>query len=418
MAPKVIFFLLSSLAFFGCAAPELMIHFSDRVDSKKSRMEYRLEMVGSPERENPEICIKIHCREIVQTRITELYKSELYGKIVEGGVKFRDSVGGWENIESGSILTVELNEKKLAVREQDIGKYCINLLNFLGSSESLRESYLITFMMNSQFIDTLTLRSTLWLYGLAVLSDNSLLLESPDSNSQSIYRTKKGTRFLILGETGEFVKITDNRNVAFIHKALVQIEYSRNLPADKFLSLDSAPFNIVPVILSPLHNSGDLPLAVDCRWSVISGIDSFIVQIARDSRFETIINEYTVNTEKILLKNLEYRTRYFLRVRTLVNGANGDWSSVTSFTTIAAPVARYKIQSVIGTNPVVVTINFGAKQGAVKQKNTSLFGEINGKKELIAAGFISAVFDKSCQITINASDVKKRLIPGSFITLE
>lgn len=118
----------------------------------------------------------------------------------------------------------------------------------------------------------------------------------------------------------------------------------------------------MPEIISPLDNAAGMPVIVDCSWAVISGIDSFIVQIAGDNRFESIISEYTVNKEKIMLKNLEYRTRYFLRVRTLLNGSPSDWSSVSSFTTVAAPVAKYKIQSVIGTNPVVVTVNFGTKQ--------------------------------------------------------
>lgn len=142
-------------------------------------------MVGSPERENPEICITIHSREVVQTRITQLYKSELYGRIVEGSVEFRDSVGGWGNIVPGSILTVGCNGQKSAVREQGVGKYCINLLNFFDSSELLSESYQLNFMMNSQIVETLTLRSALWRYGLVVPTDDSLLLEFTDSTSQN-----------------------------------------------------------------------------------------------------------------------------------------------------------------------------------------------------------------------------------------
>jgi hypothetical protein len=93
-----------------------------------------------------------------------------------------------------------------------------------------------------------------------------------------------------------------------------------------------------PELISPFNGSEDLDLSPLFAWSPVTGAEGYQFQIATDFDFNSqVANEFTTDTEMILLNELNFSGFYFWRVRALNPEGNSSWSSVWWFSTTTNP---------------------------------------------------------------------------------
>ncbi|OAB59347.1 hypothetical protein AY599_17465 [Leptolyngbya valderiana BDU 20041] len=103
-----------------------------------------------------------------------------------------------------------------------------------------------------------------------------------------------------------------------------------------------APLATGPALSLPADGASDLDLQPSFTWDAIAGVDDYVIQIATDAGFTSLVFNTTVTaTSFVPGTELATGTEYFWRVA----GANlcgaGSWSSTRSFTTRLEPVASF-----------------------------------------------------------------------------
>ncbi|NGP78186.1 T9SS type A sorting domain-containing protein, partial [Balneolaceae bacterium YR4-1] len=89
----------------------------------------------------------------------------------------------------------------------------------------------------------------------------------------------------------------------------------------------------VPVPTSPADGASGISLTPSFSWEPVSGADYYILHANRLNPSEMVIEEQVSGTSFTPSKILDTETAYDWRVRAVVEGVEGDWSSICSFTT-------------------------------------------------------------------------------------
>jgi hypothetical protein len=93
----------------------------------------------------------------------------------------------------------------------------------------------------------------------------------------------------------------------------------------------------IPIQYEPADKLKVLPLdSLAIRWTGKGFYDSFQLQFSTDNTFGTILNDSTINSSFLFIKDLVNHTKYFWRVRSVLGLEESDWSPVWSFETTAA----------------------------------------------------------------------------------
>ncbi len=94
-----------------------------------------------------------------------------------------------------------------------------------------------------------------------------------------------------------------------------------------------------PFLLSPANLSTNIPLTPTLTWSVVSGATTYLIQIASNSGFTTIVDSITSPTSQRIVPagKLNMSSTYYWRVRAYNSITFGPWSEVWSFSTAGLP---------------------------------------------------------------------------------
>jgi hypothetical protein len=97
----------------------------------------------------------------------------------------------------------------------------------------------------------------------------------------------------------------------------------------------SVLFNITetPMLTSPNNNDTGISLTPSFSWDAISNASSYDIEIATDLEFNSIIATQNITTNSYTAASLNQSTTYYWRVKAKNSCGEGDFSSVSSFTT-------------------------------------------------------------------------------------
>ncbi|MDB9801317.1 M36 family metallopeptidase, partial [Flavobacteriaceae bacterium] len=119
----------------------------------------------------------------------------------------------------------------------------------------------------------------------------------------------------------------------------VTIQYAINdfctgLPGsltDTIQVTDQAPE--ISTLTSPINNDTDVSITPSFSWDAISNASSYDIEIATDVEFNSIIATQNITTNSYTAASLNQSTTYYWRVKANNSCGEGDFSSVSSFTT-------------------------------------------------------------------------------------
>ncbi len=100
-----------------------------------------------------------------------------------------------------------------------------------------------------------------------------------------------------------------------------------------------------PLLLAPAAGAVDQPLPVQVSWSPAPRGVEYRIQAARDSLFQSILFDQTLTATAAQIPGMDFRRRYFWRVRALNAGGSGPWSEIRSFTTVPEAPPACLLQS-------------------------------------------------------------------------
>ncbi len=93
-----------------------------------------------------------------------------------------------------------------------------------------------------------------------------------------------------------------------------------------------------PTLTSPIDGATNQPLALTVNWTTSICAQSYEVQVSTSSTFATtFFTQSGLTVGSASLTGLAFETVYFWRVRSILNGVPGAWSSARSFSTIPPP---------------------------------------------------------------------------------
>jgi mannan endo-1,4-beta-mannosidase len=101
-------------------------------------------------------------------------------------------------------------------------------------------------------------------------------------------------------------------------------------------SSDSLHEDDIPqvIIESPEDGEKNILVNTELVWEKVDEATEYEVQISDDSTFTNLIIDQYVESNTIVLNQLEFNTIYYWRVRALVNETRGPWSEIFYFTTV------------------------------------------------------------------------------------
>jgi len=105
-----------------------------------------------------------------------------------------------------------------------------------------------------------------------------------------------------------------------------------------FTTIAAPPVIPGDVTLSePADGTTDIGLSPEFSWSETADASSYQIQLANDSDFNSIVSDSAgiTATSFQVANNLEYESGYYWRVRGVNDDAEGAWSDVWNFTTLA-----------------------------------------------------------------------------------
>lgn len=117
----------------------------------------------------------------------------------------------------------------------------------------------------------------------------------------------------------------------------------------------------IPAILSPVHQTQNLPRALRLLWSPASRATSYDVQVATDAAFETLVAAQESVTETFFdLTGLQLATTYFWRVRGRNEGGVSTWATTFSFATArgSIPTTPTLLEPADGTQIQGTSVDF------------------------------------------------------------
>jgi len=107
---------------------------------------------------------------------------------------------------------------------------------------------------------------------------------------------------------------------------------------NNYLGLWSDPWEFTTglgkvILNSPTNNSKNQSLDMTFTWNPVTGADSYLFILAKDTTFTDIIKQADTNDVQIDVQSLDYFTTYYFHVKAKYNKGEGDWSDTWSFTT-------------------------------------------------------------------------------------
>ncbi|WP_237274855.1 fibronectin type III domain-containing protein [Tenacibaculum ovolyticum] len=90
---------------------------------------------------------------------------------------------------------------------------------------------------------------------------------------------------------------------------------------------------IKPVLNTPVNNTTNVDTTVSLNWNSDNNIDTYTLEIATDSGFNTILNTVTTDKSDYTLNPLNLNTTYFWRVKGENTCNESQYSNIFSFTT-------------------------------------------------------------------------------------
>jgi hypothetical protein len=88
-----------------------------------------------------------------------------------------------------------------------------------------------------------------------------------------------------------------------------------------------------PTLLSPTNNQTDIQKGQLFEWSVVSGIDAYIIQISQFSDFRLIFYEEELENSSVTINHLNSGQKFYWRVRTRKELQYSNWSGIKTFYT-------------------------------------------------------------------------------------
>ncbi len=92
-----------------------------------------------------------------------------------------------------------------------------------------------------------------------------------------------------------------------------------------------------PTLTSPANNARFTALPITLRWSEVSEITRYRVELARDAAFTDLVRDTTVSSTSIVLRGIDFVSQYWWRVSSVNDCGAGTPSSVRSFFLDRAP---------------------------------------------------------------------------------
>lgn len=92
-----------------------------------------------------------------------------------------------------------------------------------------------------------------------------------------------------------------------------------------------------PTLTSPANNARFTALPITLRWSEVSDITRFRVELSRDAAFTDLVRDTTVSNTSIVLRGIDFVSQYWWRVSSVNDCGAGAPSSVRSFFLDRAP---------------------------------------------------------------------------------
>ena len=120
----------------------------------------------------------------------------------------------------------------------------------------------------------------------------------------------------------------------------------------------------IPVLVSPVDNSTAQAVSLDLTWTATdpdNDVLTFKVTLRNDSNSEIKVYD-AIKEKKLTLTNLIYGTKYYWQVE-VSDGVNTSvLSTVSAFSTMAFPNARYLFVKTVNDNNVIFTADDAGKQ--------------------------------------------------------
>ncbi|MBI3260535.1 MAG: fibronectin type III domain-containing protein [Ignavibacteriae bacterium] len=89
-----------------------------------------------------------------------------------------------------------------------------------------------------------------------------------------------------------------------------------------------------PVLTAPKNGQQNLQKSINLAWTDVEGSTSFMIQIAKDSKFVDIVSDLKAVTGTSKIVELETDTKYYWRMRaSSTNNGTGNWSETWNFVT-------------------------------------------------------------------------------------
>ena len=121
-----------------------------------------------------------------------------------------------------------------------------------------------------------------------------------------------------------------------------------------------------PTLSSPANNAINQMLTLTLSWGVVSGADSYTLQVATTSDFSTsLVNAAGLTVTSQTVGPLDYNVAYFWRVNDTSAGGVGGWSAVRKFTTTPPfPTLSQPSNGALG-QPVTLSLSWTPVSGAL-----------------------------------------------------
>lgn len=92
-------------------------------------------------------------------------------------------------------------------------------------------------------------------------------------------------------------------------------------------------------LLTPEDESVDVTASPVYTWESIADAETYTLQVSKFDDFSKLENDFTeLRTTERIIRNYDFSTQYFWRVRAFNDGGAGEWSDVWTFTTMDEPI--------------------------------------------------------------------------------
>lgn len=149
---------------------------------------------------------------------------------------------------------------------------------------------------------------------------------------------------------------------------------TRNIVAN--LSITNTVNSSVGLVL-PANGSDEVPVAAGLSWQENSDASSYLIEIATDVNFETVVTEASSEINAFTALNLVKGTVYYWRVKPINTCSEGVFSEVFSFTTEVCEVCQSEGNDELDTSTTFVGFNTIANATPNKTSGYMDFTEIS-----------------------------------------